>query len=445
MSARRVVITGMGWVIPHGCDIGAAWDRLVSGVSAIGPVTRFDAATFPTSFAAEVKGFDLADHLPAEAMPRHQGCGLHSAFALAAAARAWEQAGLDRAPDFRPERCGIYLGSGEGPLDTLAFMGMHLDGWDAEARRIDPVRFAEAMEHRLDPRAEMEQEPNAVLAHLASAFPCRGPSANCMTACAASTQSVGEGFEIIRRGDADAMLVGGSHSMISPVGMTGFIRLTAMSTRRDDPEHASRPFDRTRDGFVMGEGAGMLVIEGLDHARARGATILAELAGYGSTCDAYRITDIKPDGGGAQQAMRKTCEQAGIDPARAAPDGRPPIQYISAHGTGTSENDGIETAAVRAVFGDQAPRIPFSSVKSMIGHLIQAAGAVELMTCIQAIRTGIVPPTINLRHPDPACDLDHVPNEARDLRDAGGVEACLSNGFGFGGQNDCVCVRRYRE
>jgi len=446
MSARRVVITGIGWVTPLGCDQPGTWDRLVSGRCAVGPVSRFDASTSPTGFAAEVRGFELGDHLDEEAVARHRGCGLHSAFALAAAAGAhgaWRQAGLDRSPGFRPERCGIYLGCGEGPVETGSFMESHIEAWDGDSRRTDMARFGAAAMARLDARTEIEQEPNAVMAHLARELPCRGPSLNCMTACAASTQAVGEGFEIIRRGDADAMLVGGSHSMISTIGMSGFIRLTAMSTRRDEFQTASRPFDRTRDGFVMGEGAGMLVIEDHEHAVARGATILAEIAGYGSTCDAYRITDIKPDGGGAQEAMRRACAQAGIDPTRPGREGRPQIQYISAHGTGTSENDGIETAAVKAVFKDMARGVSFSSVKSMIGHLIQAAGAVELITCVHAIRTGLVPPTINLKHPDPACDLDHVPNEARDLRDQGGVDACLSNGFGFGGQNDCICVKKY--
>ena len=241
------------------------------------------------------------------------------------------------------------------------------------------------------------------------------------------------------------MLAGGSHTMIHPLGMTGFIRLTAMSTRRDDPAHASRPFDATREGFVMGEGAGVLVLEDLEHAQRRGAPILAEVAGYGSTADAFRITDIHPEGKGAANAMREALREAGIDPAATDDAGRPLVHYISAHGTGTKENDRIETAAVKAVFGPLAPKVPFSSVKSMLGHLIQAAGAVELMTCVKAIETGWIPPTRNLKHPDPECDLDHVPGEARDLNPVGGVEVCLSNSFGFGGQNDTVCVRKFRE
>ena len=292
---------------------------------------------------------------------------------------------------------------------------------------------------------ETEQEPNLAMSHVAAEFGCRGPAFNCMTACAASTQAIGEAFEIIRHGDADVMFAGGSHSMIHLLGMTGFIRLTAMSQRRDNPQSAARPFDQTRDGFVMGEGAGMVILESLEHAQQRGAKIVAELAGYGSTADAFRITDIQPDGRGATGAMAQALKQAGVSPRETGPDGRPPVHYISAHGTGTKENDKIESAAVKALFGPLAPKIPFSSVKSMLGHLIQAAGAVELITCIKAIETGIVPPTMNLKTPDPACDLDYVPNAARDLNNQGGVELCLSNSFGFGGQNDTVAVRKFRD
>jgi 3-oxoacyl-[acyl-carrier-protein] synthase II len=238
--------------------------------------------------------------------------------------------------------------------------------------------------------------------------------------------------------------------MIHPLGMAGFIRLTAMSARRDSPQTAARPIDLTRDGFVMGEGAGILVLETLESAAARGREPLAEVAGFGSTADAFRITDIQPEGKGAAAAMTQALRQAGINPrepeqgAGRDETARPPIHYISAHGTGTKENDSIETRAVKAVFGPMAPRIPFSSVKSMLGHLIQAAGAVELITCVQAIQTGWAPPTNNLKTPDPACDLDYVPNVARDLNPEGGVDVCLSNSFGFGGQNDTICVRRFQ-
>mgnify|MGYP001056838287 CR=1 FL=1 len=444
MNTPRVVITGHGWVTPLGTSINGVWQRLLSAETAIGRVTRFDAASFKTPFAAEVKGFDLAEHLPVDQQrPSHEGVGLQTSFALAAAWAAWQQSGLGEHAGLDRSGVGVYLGSGEGPPDHAALFDANLRAWDGDSRSMDMPLWAATAQERFDRVIEVEQEPQAAVAHVADLLGLSGPSMNCMTACAASTQSVGEAFEMIRRGDAVAMVAGGTHSMIHPLGMTGFIRLTAMSTRADDPATASRPFNRTRDGFVMGEGAGMLVLEDADHAVERGANILCELVGYGSTADAFRITDIQPDGRGAQLAMSKALRQAGIDPTTPDAQGRPPVQYISAHGTGTPENDGIETTAVKGVFGEQAPRLCFSSVKSMLGHLIQAAGAVELITCVQAIKTGIVPPTANLHEPDPECDLDHVPNTPRDLNNAGGVDVCLSNGFGFGGQNDCVAVRRW--
>ena len=441
----RVVITGMGWVTPLGTDVARVWQRLLAGESGIGRVSRFDASTFATNFAAEVKDFSLAAFLPTHA--KHARAGLSTQFALAAAAQAWQQAGLSHATHDM-SRVGMYLGAGEGSLDYDNFFAANLAGWRSETKTIDDRAWAKAALACMHAHAEIEQEPNLTLTHLAQEFGCAGPAFNCMTACAASTQAVGEATEIIRRGDADVMLAGGAHSMIHTLGMTGFIKLTAMSTRRDDPTTAARPFDATRDGFVMGEGAGLLVLENAEHALARGANILCEVAGYGSTADAFRITDIQPQGKGALGAMAKACAQAGIDPLARDKHGRPNIQYISAHGTGTQENDRIETRAVKALLGDAAKDVPFSSVKSMFGHLIQAAGAVELITCVEAIHTGWLPPTMNLHHRDPELDLDYVPNAARDARDANGnstVDVCLSNSFGFGGQNDTVCVRRWRN
>lgn len=439
---RRVVITGMGWVTPLGSDIPKVWSRLLEGENAVGPIQRFDAATWSTNFAAEVKGFRLEEFL--ETAREHAEAGLSAKFALGAAARAWKQAGLTRA-NFKARRMGIYLGAGEGSLDYEPFFGTNLLSWDKEKRSADAVKWAKAGYALMNRRRELEQEPNAALSHIAHAFGCRGPSSNCMTACAASTQAIGEAFETIKYGDADLMFAGGTHSMIHPLGITGFIRLTAMSGRRDTPKTAARPFDRTRDGFVMGEGAGMLVLESLEHARARGARPLAEVGGFGSTADAFRITDIQPEGRGAQGAMREAMREAGVDPRATDDRDRPLVHYISAHGTGTKENDKIETAAVKAVFGPLAARVPFSSVKSMLGHLIQAAGAVELITCVEAIRTGFLPATMNLNTPDPECDLDYIPNKARDERGRGGVDVCLSNSFGFGGQNDTILVRKFRE
>lgn len=440
--ASRVVITGMGLITPLGFGAEKVFERLLSGASGVGRVSRYDAATFKTNFAAEVKEFDLRAFMGDEAAA-HLGAGVSTQFALAAAKQAFDQAGLSSARDLKRRRFGMYLGAGEGSLDFENYAAAHVEGWDAQNRRLDTAKWARSAYSRMDADRELEQEPQMTLAHVASAFGCRGPSSNCMTACAASTQAVGEAFEILRRGDADVMFAGGAHSMIHPLGMTGFIRLTAMSRRNDTYQTAARPFDATRDGFVMGEGAAMLVLETEAHAIARGARPLAEIAGYGSTADAFRITDIAPEHRGAQGAMQQALRQAGINPREPGADGRPPVQYVCAHGTGTKENDKLETAAVKAVFGPLASRVPVSSVKSMMGHLIQAAGAAGTIVCVQSIRTGKIAPTINLHNPDPECDLDYVANGARDVNTQGGVSVCLNNSAGFGGQNDTVCVRKY--
>lgn len=450
-SAQRVVITGMGWVTPLGSDTDSAWSRLLAGECAIGPVTRFNAKTFATNFAAQAELPDLSGTL--YNAKSHEHAQPQSLFALDAAARAWKQAGLGDPADesklragadgIEPHRIGVYLGAGEGLPDIHNLARTDIESWVEGERRVDDEKWAQIALKYLTREGEFEQEPNVAVRRVAQTFGAIGPGLNCMTACAASTQAVGEASELIKRGDADVMIAGGSHSMIHLLGMTGFIRLTAMSTRRDDPKTAARPFDASREGFVMGEGAGIVILESLESAQKRGATPLAEIAGFGSSADAYRITDIQPQGLGAQAAIRQALSQAGIDPHDTDENGRPRVHYISAHGTGTQENDAIETSAVKGVFGDLAPKIPFSSVKSMMGHLIQAAGTVELMTCIKAIETGYLPPTINLHTPDPACDLDYVPNEARDCNPMGGVDTALSNGFGFGGQNNTLLVRRF--
>ena len=442
-TTHRVVITGMGWVTPLGTDIDDAWNKLLSAQSAVGPITRFDASTCSTNFAAEVKEFDLRAHIGDQA-DMHEHAGVSTQFALAATNAAWNMAGFDRHPP-NLKRTGIYLGAGEGVLDYPPYMAANIAGWDHEKRSLNEPNWAKKAYAGMRPEAEIEQEPQLTSTHIAAQFATMGPTLNCMTACAASTQAIGEAFEIIRRGDADVMIAGGCHSMIHPLGMTGFMRLTALSTRRDDPTTASRPFDVSRDGFVMGEGAGIIILESLESAKARGANILAEVAGFGSTADAYRITDIHPDGKGGAGAMSAALRQAGIEPSATDDTGRPMVHYISAHGTGTQENDKTESNGVRSVFGELAPQVPFSSIKSMMGHLIQAAGAVELITCIQAIQTGIIPPTANLNEVDPLCGLDHVPNEPRDENPRGGVDVCLSNSFGFGGQNDTICVRKYTD
>jgi 3-oxoacyl-[acyl-carrier-protein] synthase II len=428
MTTPRIVITGMGLVTPLGHDIETVWDGLLNCRSGIDRIDHFDASTFPTTFAAQVKDYDYREFVKFPEL--HEGVGLNTGFALGAAAQAWEMSGLGGHGGLDRARLGIYLGSGEGSLDFENYVASNLAGWDADKRGVDGVKWAATATRRMTAVREIEQEPNMPLTHLAMEFDAQGPAYNCLTACAASTQAIGEATEILRRGDADVMITGGAHTMIHPLGVTGFNRLTALSNRNDDPRGASRPFSADRDGFVMGEGAGMLVIETLDHALARGATVLAEIAGYGSTADAYRITDIHPEGRGAAKSMTLALEDAGL--------GLDDIDYISAHGTGTKENDSIETRAVKAVFGDHAKSIPMSSIKSMLGHLIAAAGAVEAIACVLAIRDQKLPPTHNLNNPDPECDLDYVANATRDAK----VDVCLSNSFGFGGQNDTLIIKR---
>jgi len=435
-SAQRVVVTGTGWITPLGHDIETVWARMMKGETGVSAIERFDATTFPTTFAAQVRDFD---YTTAVGDPeRHDGAGLQSQFALGAARQAWTQAGLDEA-DVDRRRFGIYLGAGEGAPDFYQSVQADYAGWNDKARSVDARRWAEAAFKYLEPMRECEQEPHMPATHLADEYGLRGPVYNCLTACAASTQAIGEAYAMIRRGDADAMLSGGSHTMLHVLGVTGFNRLTALSTRQDDITRASRPFSRSRDGFVMGEGAGVVILESLEHAMKRDATPLAEVIGYGSSADAFRITDIQPDGRGAAAAMNQALREAAIDPHARGDDGRPGVHYISAHGTGTKENDSIETRAVKAVFGDLAPSIPMSSIKSMMGHLIAAAGAVEFITCTLAIAHQKLPPTINLHDPDHDLDLDYVPNDARDAA----VDVCLSNSFGFGGQNDTLIVRRF--
>ncbi len=434
MADRRVVVTGMGWITPLGDEIETVWRRLLNGDSGIAPTTLFDASTFPTTFSAEVKSFDLADYLGPET-ERHAHASRNARFALAAASIAWTHARMPACRELDPTRVGIYLGSGEGPIDFEHFVAASVAAWDPEANGgrgdLDARRWAEIAAEQLTPVLEFEQDPNMSAGHIACLFNAQGPTFNTLTACAASTQAMGEATNLIRRGDADVVISGGTHSMIHPLGVTGFNRLTALSTRNDTCVTASRPFDRTRDGFVLGEGAGIVILEELEHARRRGAAPLAEVVGYGSTADAFRITDIHDEGRGGIAAMHLALRDAGLQPTD--------IDYISAHGTGTEENDKIESLAIGAVFGDFAKKVPISSIKSMMGHLIAAAGAVELITCILAIRDGVIPPTTNYQTADPNCPFDYVPNQSRQRE----VRTALSNSFGFGGQNDTLVVKRF--
>ncbi|MGI9014230.1 MAG: beta-ketoacyl-[acyl-carrier-protein] synthase family protein [Phycisphaerales bacterium] len=433
----RVVITGMGWVTPLGHDLASVWEKLLAGTSGVSRIDRFDASTFATTFAAQVRDFDVTKFVDDPAV--HANAGLNTQYALGAARQAWDQSRLDTCATLDRTRLGIYLGAGEGVLDFDNYARANLAGWDAERNVVDGARWYEAAFKHMQAAVEIEQEPNMPLAHIAREFGARGPASNCLTACAASTQAIGEASSIIRRGDADVMISGGAHTMIHVLGITGFIRLTALSNRNDEMQQASRPFDRTREGFVMGEGSGIVILESLEHAQARNATILAEIVGYGSSADAFRITDMHPEGRGPAQAIRQALNQAGIDPASRDAAGRPPVHYISAHGTGTKENDSIETLAVKTVFGENARDIPMSSIKSMMGHLIAAAGSVELIACVLAMQSNTLPPTINLREPDAELDLDYVPNTARPSR----VDTAMSNSFGFGGQNDTLIVTRW--
>ncbi|MGD0384179.1 MAG: beta-ketoacyl-ACP synthase II [Thermoguttaceae bacterium] len=424
---RRVVVTGIGCVTPLGAEIETVWRRLLAGESGIDYTTLFDASNFPTKISAEVRNWDLSDVGENPEDWKYQG--RHTHFAVGAAKKAMADSALD-VSRLDPMRFGVYLGSGEGQQDFHRFTQMMVAGLSGGGE-FDLVRFTRAGLETLHPIAELEQEPNMPAGHLASLFGAQGPNINCLTACAASSQAIGEAVEIIRRGEADVMLSGGTHTMIHPFGVTGFNLLTALSTHNDEPAKASRPFDRNRDGFVLGEGAGMVVLESLEMARARGAHIYGEIVGYGSTADAFRITDTHPEGRGAITCIKLALADARLDSGK--------IDYINAHGTSTSVNDKVETLAIKKVFGDRAYKIPVSSTKSMIGHLIAAAGVTELIFCILAIRDNVVPPTTNYETPDPDCDLDYVPNVARQLP----CNVTLTNSFGFGGQNITLIVRRF--
>jgi len=417
------VVTGIGAINPMGHDVETVWKGLKEGESGVGYTTIFDASNFPTKISAEVKDWDVTTiGEPAE---RWKFRGRHSHFAAGAAHQAVTSSGiLDTSLD--PTRFGVYLGSGEGNQDFNSFSKMMTAA--VKGGEFDVAEFTRAGLEILNPTVELEQEPNMPASHMAAMFNAQGPNLNCLTACAASSQAIGEASEIIRRGDADVMLSGGAHSMIHPFGVTGFNRLTALSESNDHPTKASRPFDRLRDGFVLGEGSAMIVLEDYERAKARGAHIYGEILGYGSTADAYRVTDIHPDGRGAIGCMRQAISDAQLEPTQ--------IDYINAHGTSTTVNDKVETKACREVFEACGKIPPVSSTKSMMGHLIAAAGVTELIVCMMAIRDNVLPPTINYENPDPLCDLDYIPNEAREAE----CNIALNNSFGFGGQNITVVI-----
>lgn len=424
----------MGLVCPIGHSVGEAWASLMAGKSGAAPTTIFDATTFPTTFSAEVKGFDLAEFVKTAEMHKHGSRG--SRFAVAATAEACRQAGINIETDKPTDgidrtRLGIYLGAGEGSADNDAFFASIIAAAKGGTDKLDWSAWTSVVSSMMTKDRELEQEANMAGTHLAILTGARGPSRSCLTACAASTQATGEAAMLIRSGKADIMIAGGAHSMIHPLGITGFNRLTALSTRNDSPQTASRPFTKTRDGFVIGEGASIVVLESLTSAKKRGAKIIAELIGYGSSSDAFRVTDMHEDARGGSSAIRAALADAGIEASQ--------VGYINAHGTSTSENDSIETRAIKNVFGERAKATPVSSTKSLMGHLIGAAGTAELIISIVGMNNGILPQTANYSEPDPELDLDYVPNAPRKADFA----VAMKESFGFGGQNDVVIVRKY--
>lgn len=435
-TTQRTVITGMGLVCPMGHDVETVWAAMLAGKSGVAKTTIFDASTFPTTFSAEVKDYDLRKYTKNPEFHKYSNRG--SGFVIGATAQACEQAKIDveteePADGIDRNRLGIYLGAGEGSVDNDMFFDAIVKAWDQANRKMDWSQWAKIASSRMDPMCELEQEPNMPAAHLAMFTGARGVTRSCLTACAASTQAVGEAAMLIRKDAADIIITGGAHSMIHPLGLTGFNRLTALSTRNDSPQTASRPFTASRDGFILGEGAAILILESLESAKKRGVVILAEVIGYGSSSDAFRVTDMHEEGRGAIQAINAALTDAGIS--------YKDVDYINTHGTSTAENDSIETKAIKAVFKEEAKNTPISSVKSMMGHLIGATGAAELITCVLAIRDNIIAPTINLNDPDPELDLDYVPNEPRKCK----VDVAMNESFGFGGQNNVVIIKKYEK
>jgi 3-oxoacyl-[acyl-carrier-protein] synthase II len=411
--ARRVAITGLGLVTPLGTDVQSTWDGLLAGRSGAGPITRFDPAQSPVKFACEVKGFDAGRFLDKKEIRRYD---LFAQFAIGAAEEAVADACLATSWDtVNLKRVGVLIGTGTGGLQTFEENCRAL--FEKGPSRVSPFFVPMYM-------------PNVAAALISMRYGAKGPNYCTVSACASSAHSVGDALEIIRNDHADVMIAGGAEAAITPLAVASFANMKALSERNDDPATASRPFDKDRDGFVMGDGAGVLVLEEWEHARRRGAKIYAEVAGYGMTADAHHITAPAPDGSGAQEAMRLAMKSAGIRLDQ--------VGYINAHGTSTPHGDAAETAAVKAVFGEQARKLVFGSTKSMTGHLLGAAGALEAAVCALVVQRGTIPPTINQFTPDPACDLDSAPNNAVKRP----VEMALSNSFGFGGHNVTLAIKR---
>ena len=409
---RRVVVTGLGAVTPLGIGVVPTWEAVLAGRSGVSLITKFDPAEFPTKFAAEVRGFHPEEYIDRKEIKRMDPF-IH--IAMASAYLAMEDSGLVIGEELAP-RVGVYIGSGLGGLTTLEHY--HRAYIEGGARKISPF-FIPMLISNLAP------------GHIAMKYGAKGPNITTTTACAASSHAIGEALEAIRRGTCDVVIAGGSESTITPMGLGGFCAMRALSTRNDAPAEASRPFDKDRDGFVMGEGSAILILEELEFAKKRGAKIYAELCGYGASEDAYHVTAPSPGGEGAARCMKSA-----INDARLRPDD---VDYINAHGTSTPYNDLYETMAIKTVFQEHAKRLMISSTKSMTGHLLGAAGAIESLFSVLVLRDGAIPPTINYTTPDPECDLDYVPNQARRHP----IRYVLSNSFGFGGTNSCLLFGRF--
>ncbi|KZR90668.1 beta-ketoacyl-ACP synthase II [Synechococcus sp. MIT S9508] len=408
---QRVVVTGLGAVTPIGNSVADYWSGLTSGSNGVASISLFDASRHACRFAAEVKDFDPTGFLePKEAKRWDRYCK----FGVVAAKQALAHAGLEIS-ETNAERIGVSIGSGVGGLLTMETQAHVLEG--KGPGRVSPFTVPMMI-------------PNMATGLAAIALGAKGPSSAVATACAAGSNAIGDAFRLLQMGKADAMICGGAESAITPLGVAGFASAKALSFRNDDPATASRPFDKERDGFVIGEGSGVLVLETLSHARARGATILAEIVGYGTTCDAHHITSPTPGGVGGAAAMRLALEDGGLSAER--------IDYVNAHGTSTPANDSNETAAIKSALGQRAQKIPVSSTKSMTGHLLGGSGGIEAVACVLALQHNVVPPTINYINPDPDCDLDVVPNAAREHT----LTTVLSNSFGFGGHNVCLAFQR---
>ncbi len=410
----RVVVTGLGLITSVGNDLASSWEALCQGKSGVGEIDSYDSSQHRVHFGGQVRGFDPSVYMDRKEVRRNDP---YEQLSIATSKQALDQSGL-KITDENADDIGVYIGSGIGGLGTLhdQFKVLHEKGPD----RISPF-FINMM---------IVDGAPGVVSILTGA---KGPNWAAVSACATSGNTIGEAWETIRRGDAKAMLAGGAEKAITPIAMAAFDNMHALSRRNDDPQGASRPFDATRDGFVMGEGAAMLLLEDLEFARARGANILGEVVGYASTGDAYHVTEPAPGGAGLVRAMRRALQKAGLRPDQ--------VDYINAHGTSTPYNDSTETQAIKTCFGEYASRLAISSTKSMTGHTLGAAGAVEAAISIMTILTGVIPPTINLHHPDPDCDLDYVPNEARRAT----VNVAMSNSMGFGGHNTCLVFKRYEE